>query len=417
MNRILIILVFQFVCLINLWASDNIVRKLIVEVRVTYDNAVVEKAYGLIYSEKQGKLTIITVSEIFSDQNYKDIQIYLENETLPVKAHLFANRSFIGYSVLQIETPPNFQWPGEIITIVPELNYQTIILGRDGNFDEYSKDQFAYIKDIKDFRFEMESSSNIEGKIGLPVINNNNIIGITKIDLGERIIAIPLSTIHYYCRDTLEIKSDNYLIGNNNIIFGAYSELPSYLSKYYSKNTYQRLHLINGIYVEFGIFSKLSLRLAYNYNYAHTSRNYLVYEDYVQTKTDLGGFSAFVVFKDPLSNSQKYVTYTSLGFSRKKQDFSMRINNGNWEPFEKYKSAEITLPGYCNIYTFEYRARTFLFNNVIGEAITSFNYLDKNHFVVNPFSRELIKNRFSLNFGISISYIIMNKKTFKNYLY
>lgn len=417
MNRIFIILIFQFVCLINLWASDNIVRKLIVELRVTYDNAVVEKAYGLIYSEKEGNLTIITVSEIFSDQKYKDIQVYLENETLPVKAHLLANRSFIGYAVLQIKTPPNFQWPGEIITMVPELNYQTIILGRDGNFDEYSRNQFAYIKDIKNFSFELESSSNIEGKIGLPVIYNNNIIGITKIDLGERIIAIPLSTIHYYCRDTLEIKSDNFLIGNNNILFGAYSEFPIYLSKYFNNNTFQRLHFINGVYVELGILSKLSLRLAYNFNSSHTSRNYLVYDEYVQTKTDLGGLSAFVVFKDKLLNSQRTVTYTSLGFSRKSQDFFMRINNGNWEPFEKYNSGEVTLPEYCNIYTFEYRARTFLFKNVIGEGIFSINYLDKNHFIINPFSRELIKNRFSSNFGVSISYIIMNKKTFKNYLY
>jgi len=320
MKRALLISVFQILGLISLGASDINVRKFVVEVQVVYNNSEIKKAYGLIYSEKDGKLTIVTVSEIFLKENYnkREIRVFLPNNQDPQKAQLLAIRSYYEYAVLQITTPSNFQWPGELKTASPIVGYQTYILGRDGNLEEYSINQAAHIINVSNnnSRFELESHSKIEGAIGLPVIQNDNIIGITLVDLGERIIAVSLSIIHYYCRDTLDIKSDNYLIGSNNIIFGAYSELPIYLSKYTNSNTLQKLHLINGVYAEVGISSRLSVRFAYNYNYKHTSRNYLVYDNYVQTKTHLKGFSTFLVFKDHLLHSQKTVSYSSIGFSR-----------------------------------------------------------------------------------------------------
>ncbi|MBT3383588.1 MAG: hypothetical protein HN778_02355 [Prolixibacteraceae bacterium] len=421
MKRALLISVFQILGLISLGASDINVRKFVVEVQVVYNNSEIKKAYGLIYSEKDGKLTIVTVSEIFLKENYnkREIRVFLPNNQDPQKAQLLAIRSYYEYAVLQITTPSNFQWPGELKTASPIVGYQTYILGRDGNLEEYSINQAAHIINVSNnnSRFELESHSKIEGAIGLPVIQNDNIIGITLVDLGERIIAVSLSIIHYYCRDTLDIKSDNYLIGSNNIIFGAYSELPIYLSKYTNSNTLQKLHLINGVYAEVGISSRLSVRFAYNYNYKHTSRNYLVYDNYVQTKTHLKGFSTFLVFKDHLLHSQKTVSYSSIGFSRKQQDFSIRLKNGNWEPFENYNTSDMALPEYCNIYTYETRLRTFLFKNIIGETVFGVNYLDKNHYLISPFSQELKKNRLSINLGISVSFLLMNKKTFRTYIY
>jgi hypothetical protein len=402
----------------SLFASQDEIQNLIVRIAVTYNNSRTKNAFGLIYSERKGIVSIVTSDDLFlnTDLKINNIIVFFGNENSHLNAKLFKRFPSYRIALIQINTPDGFIWPKINRTQEPGIEEIIFIYGRYGDINEKSERTTGYINRVDAFSFEIESTSSDKGFAGLPVVHNSEIVGITTEDLGVRIIAIPMSILGIIISKDLEIVPDNFIIGAPNLIVGISGKIPVCLNPEYFV-LFKNISVSRGFFFETGITSKLSLRFDYDSKLSSISFRRLSYGVYNQAKTELWGYKISLVFKERQFFGQKILYYGSIGYSRLHQDLFIRSDNQEWQPLEQISTSGNSVPPVCNFINIDANSRILLFERLTGDFSIGISLTGKNHLITDPVTLEQKPARLGFNFGLSLGYLIVNRNTSKSYIY
>lgn len=377
-----------------------------------------QETYGFIYAAKDKILTVVTVCNPFAaiDDQDQTIRVFLRHEISPILATLLVSDREINIAVLQLPMPENFTWPGRIRSREPEVKDIVFIFNRFGNVEELTERTAGYVNQVNpNNTFEIVSTSDDMGNPGSLVIKNQEIIGLTTHDMGERVIAVPNKLFHYMLMERLGIDHNNYLIGSPNLLIGGKLDCPFYTSQVFRKYTMSTYPY--GVFAEAGILRNLSIRFEYEFGYSVSSKLLPINNQYTQSKTDLRGYAVYLVYKEGSLTGERLNTYVSLGFSRMQQQLYLKINSDTWEHYETYLTTDETIPGYCNFLLIKGTSRLFVSDYLVIDFNFGFKISDNNHKIIDLFNHAMEINRLSLFGGIDIGVLLFNRNCFRNYVY
>jgi len=398
-------------------------RDIVIKVSSSFDNNEKKTGFGFIYSAGKDSLAIITAKSILESGSLSanDIRIQFANNVTLASVSIAYLNSLLSIAVLKVKKPDWFVWDRDLRGGEVTLGKTVLILGRYGEWDDYSERNQGRVIYVDSTKIDIESNARMEGNHpGTPVIYNDNIVGVVVEDYGHRILALPIRMIQRKINAVLEIDIDKYLLGFPYFLVGVKLNL-SWLFGGTSENIYGiTFASSNGLFMELGIFSPISLRFEKVFKSTITSGRLRVMDDYFQGRTQFESFSFFIQYKGKVKdiNLPRYsFSNLYLGFRRLRQTPMLKINDEPWRDIREIDPAQDHFPDKLNTYILGANGSWIFYDYLVLRFDVGVSYTSGDIILIDPLEPFRMEGpNWQVYVQFNVGLLLYNGKTFRNYI-